>query len=66
MKYGEDTNRLRTSMKKFVDWLANGILPWAAYRAFMSGRLIALNKQPDVRPVGVGETWQLFFFQDCT
>ena len=24
----------------------------------MSGRLIALDKQPGIRPVGVGETWQ--------
>ena len=24
----------------------------------MSGRLIALNKQPGIRPVGVGETWR--------
>ena len=34
---------------------------WAAYLAFMSGRLIALDKQPGVRPVGVGETWRRLF-----
>ena len=27
----------------------------------MSGRLIALDKQPGVRPVGVGETWRRLF-----
>ena len=27
----------------------------------MYGRLIVLNKQPGVCPVGVGETWQRFF-----
>ena len=31
------------------------------YHAFMSGRLIELDKQPSVRPVGVGEIWQQLF-----
>ena len=33
-----------------------GIL--SAYRALISSRLIALDKQPGIRPVGVGETWR--------
>ena len=44
-----------------MDWLANGIPPWAAYRSFVSGRLMALDKQPFVRPVGVGEMWRHIF-----
>ena len=31
--------------------------PWTAYRALISGRLIALDKQLGIRPVNVGETW---------
>ena len=27
----------------------------------MSGRLIVLDKQPGVRPVGIGETWSRLF-----
>ena len=42
----------------FVEWLGNGRPAWAAYRALMSGRLIVLDKQPGIRPVGVVETWQ--------
>ena len=61
LKFGEDINRLRTSKKKIVGWLANGSLPWAAYHVFMSGRLIVLDKQTCVRPVGVGETWRRLF-----
>ena len=38
--------------------MGNGRLPWAAYRALMSGRLIAVDKQLGIRPVGAGETWQ--------
>ena len=60
-KFGEDCTRLRTSVENSVDWLANGSPPWAVCRALMSGHLIALNKQTDVRLVGVGETWRCLF-----
>ena len=32
LKFGEDSTRLRNSVENFVDWLANGNSPWAAYR----------------------------------
>ena len=41
-------------MKTFVGCLANNSPPWEAYRALMYGHLIALDKHPGVRPVGVG------------
>ena len=40
------------------EWLRNGQPPWAAYCAMMSGRLIALDKSPGIKPVGIGETWR--------
>ena len=61
LKLCDDITRLCTSIETFVHWLANGSPPWAAYCAFMSGRLIALDKQTGVRPVGVGEMWRHIF-----
>ena len=55
------STRLRTSVKFFVDWLSNGSPPWAAYRAFMTVLLIALDKHPGVHLFGGGETWKRFF-----
>ena len=36
-------------------------LPWVDYHQFMSGRLIALDKQPCVSLVLVGELWRRLF-----
>ena len=61
LKLGEDIKILHTSMETSAKWLFNKSLTWVAYRTFMSGHLIALDKQPGVRPVGVGETWRRLF-----
>ena len=60
-KFGEDRRILRASVENFVDWLANKSPPWTDYREFISGRLIALEKQPGVCQVGFGETWRRLF-----
>ena len=56
LKLCEARKILCNSVETFIDWLANGSPPWAAYRAFISGHLITLGKQIGVRPVGFGET----------
>eukprot|EP00978_Attheya_sp_CCMP212_P000833 scaffold1738_cov46-Attheya_sp.AAC.5 len=38
--------------------MSNESPPWAAIRALMACRLLALNKWPGIRPIGVGEVWQ--------
>ena len=44
LKIGKDGKILCTSVEIFVDSISNQSPPWAAYRVFMSGRLIALEK----------------------
>ena len=61
LKFGEHSKRLCSSVETFVEWISTGSPPWTAYCAFMSGRLTTLDKQPDVRPVRVGEKWRQIF-----
>ena len=61
LRFGKESIGLREAIASFTCWMANDSPPWAAYRAFMSNRLIALDKCPGVRPVGVGEVWRRLF-----
>ena len=58
LRFGAASGELRHIVAEIGEWLSNGRPPWAAYRAMMSGRLIALDKSSGIRPVGIGETWR--------
>ena len=60
LRFGCASEELRVSVASFADCMANSSPPWAAYRVLMACRLVALNKRPGVRPVGIGETLRRF------
>ena len=58
LHFGAAIEELRLEVADFTEWLGNRRPQWAAYQVMMSGRLVAPDKKPGVRPVGVGETWR--------
>ena len=55
LRIGCALEELRVVISRMADWMANSFPPWAAYRALMACHLVALDKRPGVRPVGIGE-----------
>jgi len=58
LRFGAESEALRLEMAAWTEWLANEHPPWAAYRALMACRLMALDKEPGTRPVGIGEIYR--------
>ena len=58
LRFGPESAQLRKEMALQTEWLSNTHPPWAAYRAMMACRLVALDKQPGVRPLGIGEIFR--------
>jgi hypothetical protein len=58
LRFGAESESLRDALAVIAEWLANEHPPWAAYRALMACRLVALDKCPGVRPVGIGEVYR--------
>ena len=56
LRFGCASEEFRVVVASLADWMANSSPPWAAYRALMACCLVALDKRPRVRPVGIGET----------
>ena len=65
LRFGKSSLLVRERLAEMAEWLANDSPPWAAYRALMTGRIVALDKCPGVRPVGWGRlssaSWQSVF-----
>ncbi len=48
---------LRDVMADLTEWLANSSPLWATYHGMMTRPLVALDKQPGTRPVGISSIW---------
>lgn len=58
LRHRQASSVLQEALAKLTTWVANKLVPWAAVRALMSNRLIALDKCPGVRPIGIGQIWR--------
>ena len=56
LRFGCVYEELRVIDARLADCMANSSPSWTTYHALMACHLVALDKIPGVRPVGIGET----------
>jgi hypothetical protein len=62
---GQASKVLRQAICRLCNWLFNEYVPWAAIRELMACRMIALDKNPGVRPIGIGNIVRRFISKVC-
>ena len=55
LQFRKELQALQQAVARLMEWLANASPPYGAYYAMMASHLVALDKQPDTRPINIGK-----------
>eukprot|EP00919_Chromeraceae_sp_WS-2016_P005969 GHVR01013979.1.p1 GENE.GHVR01013979.1~~GHVR01013979.1.p1 ORF type:complete len:467 (+),score=48.41 GHVR01013979.1:1308-2708(+) len=55
LKFGKLSLTLREATATLTNRLTNTVVPWTDIHGLMANKLIAIDKKPGVRPIGIGE-----------
>ena len=56
LRFGSNSRRLCDAVAGLARSLVNSVVEWSQIQALMANRIIALDKSPSIRPIGVGES----------